>query len=250
MSESNYIQAEKPKKKKSDSNNKLQRRIVLITSICFWSGMMAFFDFPQLFSEFLQEYYDANPVQIGSLFSAIYLPNIFLGYHGSLIVNKIGNGNSNLVCQLFALVGMLLCLFSVQTKNFTFLVIGRGFFGIGCEIGYLTQSVITDLWFYGSFLTVAYSLNRMMTYVVVSVSTYVLPEIFINKINQEQDSGASREIQLKLAFCKVLYMNIAIMAFVIVLSLVYKFVEYRRFSLNNRTLKSSEKVDLNQGENE
>lgn len=100
--------------------------------------MMAFFDFPQIFSEFLQEYYDVEPVQIGSLFSAIYLPNIFLGYSGSLIVNKIGNGNSNLVCQICGLFGILICVWGIQAKQFNLLVLGRGLFGIGCELGYLT----------------------------------------------------------------------------------------------------------------
>ena len=107
-------------------------------------------------------------------------------------------------------------------------MIGRGLFGIGAEMGYLSQSVITDLWFYGSFLTVAYSLNRMMTYVVMSLSTYFLPEVFLGKISGAEKEGLSRDETLRKAFTSVLVINVLLMLFVIVLSIIYKLIEWRR----------------------
>ena len=149
-----------------------------------WAGAMAFFDFPQIYADFLMEYFSIQPVQLEYMYSFIYVPNIFLAFGSTLLVNRIGYGLSSIICQLLVLVGMFLCLYGVYIKQYLWLIIGRAVYGIGTEVSYVAQSGITDLWFSGKFLTVAYSLDRSMTYFFASMSTFFLPELFIWQENK------------------------------------------------------------------
>jgi len=67
-----------------------------------------------------------------------------------------------------------------------------------------------------------------MTYVVVSLSTYFLPELFLNVISSAEKQGLSRDEQLRKAFISVLGSNVLLMVIVMILSIIYKVIEIRR----------------------
>jgi hypothetical protein len=69
--------------------------------------------------------------------------------------------------------------------------IGRAVFGLAAEVVFVAQVGITDKWFNGKFLSIAYSLNRLVTYLFVSGSTYYFTEIFLEKKQQREKKGDS-----------------------------------------------------------
>ena len=80
----------------------------------------------------------------------------------------------------------------MKEKVFTYLIVGRAIFGIGCETSYVAQSGVTDLWFSGKFLTVAYSMNRFTTYLFVSGSIFLLPNLFLREEDIAKKHGQER----------------------------------------------------------
>jgi hypothetical protein len=43
----------------------------LLCSVLMWAGVMSYFDFPQIFSEFLIEYFKVNNLEIEYLYTAV-----------------------------------------------------------------------------------------------------------------------------------------------------------------------------------
>lgn len=206
---------------------------VLMTSITFWAGAMAFYDFPQIYSDFLMEYFIIDPVQLEYMYSFVHIPNIFLAIGASFIVNKIGYANSVIFCQLIIILGLLICMQAVHARQFIFMIIGRAVFGLGCETSYVAQSGVTDLWFSGKFLSLAYSLNSMVTYLFQTGSIIVLPNLYLKKEDMAEKKGDDRIDSIKIGFTWVLSGNILLVVFVLACSLIYKVIETKR----NRRLK-------------
>lgn len=67
-----------------------------------------------------------------------------------------------------------------------------------------------------------------MTYVVVSLSTFFLPEVFLKVLSISEQEGLSRDEQLRKAFISVLSSNLLLMGLVMILSIIYKVIEARR----------------------
>ena len=72
--------------------------LVLIVSMTFWAGAMAFYDFPQVYADFIMEYFDIDTVKLEYLYSFIYIPNIFLALIATFVVNRLGFANGVIIC--------------------------------------------------------------------------------------------------------------------------------------------------------
>ena len=162
---------------------------ILATSIIMWAGAMAYYDFPQIYSQFLLPYFDIKNLDIEYLYSSVQIPNIFLPFLASFIMAKTGLAIGNLIFQLLILIGIFFNFVAVSNSSFLYMIIGRAIFGVGTEIVFVAQGSITDKWFNGRFLSVAFSLNRFMTYTFVSVSTYYLPNLFVSSVESAKKDG-------------------------------------------------------------
>lgn len=99
-------------------------------------------------------------------------------------MERIGLGKGLVLLQLVVLTGLILSILSVQYEKFYLMLIGRTLFGIGSELLSIGQASVSDLWFNGKYLSIALSLNRFCTYSFMAVGAFLLPELFLKKINE------------------------------------------------------------------
>ena len=72
-------------------------KTILFTSVFFWAGAMAYYDFPQIYSEFLLDYFQVKNLDIEYLYTAVQVPNIILSLVASFIMDRTGLGVGNLI---------------------------------------------------------------------------------------------------------------------------------------------------------
>lgn len=118
-------------------DSKCRRVFVLLTSITLWAGVRSTLDFPQIYSDFLKEYFSVSSIQIEYMYSLIYIPNIVLAFVGTLIIGKIGAGNTAISCQVVTALGLIFKLVAVNEKHFPFMLIGRALLGLGMDIAFM-----------------------------------------------------------------------------------------------------------------
>lgn len=74
----------------------------------------------------------------------------------------------------------------------------------------------------------AYGLNRFTTYIFVSASTFILPEVFLHEEKISEKKGQERIQAIENGFSWVLSCNLAAVTYVFISSLCYKLIENRK----------------------
>ena len=118
---------------------------ILITSVFIWAGAQVFYDFPQIYSTYLIDYFDVDTVDIRYLYSLYALPNVILSIVGSIALERYGLGFGLTILQVVTVVSLLSCYFSILTQQFIWMLIGRTLFGVGSELLSIGQASVTDL---------------------------------------------------------------------------------------------------------
>ena len=225
---------------KPDENLSCRAIIVLLTSITFWSGSMCSFDFPEIYEKFLMEYFSIDSVKVEYMYSFIYVPNIFLGFLGSYLMNKFGCANLLIYLHCIIGLGLISQFYGVSVNNYVFMLIGRAIIGIGFEVTYVCQSEITDIWFSGKFLSVAYALNRSFAYIFTTTGSLFIPNLFLSKMESAEKQGLSKESSLRRGFLWVLSCYLAMVVYVFICCLIYKIIEERQEKEQSQKEKENE----------
>lgn len=153
---------------------------VLIVIMLQWCGAIYFYDFPQLFESQLINKFKISTIEISLLYSLSSIPNIFTNLLGAWLIEKIGLGLSSALFSTQVFLGIFICSLGIFNNNFKYLLVGRVFFGIGFGTTFLSQTLSTEQWFSGRFMTLAYGLNRSCVYLFQAVSTFLQPELLFN----------------------------------------------------------------------
>ena len=156
---------------------------ILATNIFMGFGRDFCNDFPQLLAPELINKLNITTFEI-SLFYALYSgPSIFLLPISSYIISKIGPDRSALVSTFIVLVGEGIILVGIYRESYLTMIIGRIIFGIGSEYVNVLQCTINEIWFYGNFLSIAYSWNNVSSFTANVLSAFFTPEIFVRTGN-------------------------------------------------------------------
>lgn len=161
---------------------------ILLSMNFMWTGIMAFFDFPQLFEAILIKNRNLTTFQVEFLYSATCGPSLVITTLSALVLKKIGLGAGAVISAGLAFFGILICYWGIEcdiSQSFIWLVIGRIIYGIGEEVNNAVQISIAELWFSGSFLTISCSLNRLVVFTGMSAAAYFQPSIYLKKRNLE-----------------------------------------------------------------
>lgn len=152
---------------------------VLFLIMMQWTGAIYFYDFPQLFESQLITKFAITSVEVSMLYSFASIPNIFSNMLGAWFLQKVGLGISVVLFSSQVFIGTLICFYGIYINDFKYLLIGRVFFGIGFGLTFLSQTISTERWFNGRFMTLAYGLNRSCVYLFQAVSTFIQPVFLV-----------------------------------------------------------------------
>ena len=183
---------------------------ILIAVICQWTSSSCFYQFPQLFEDYLIGKFNITTVEVSFLYSIGSVPNLFVNIFAALLVRATGIGYSALIFQTLIFTGVVLTSWGVYIESFDMMIVGRIIFGMGYDTTLLGQSIATNKWFSGRFLTITFSLNKFTSYLFSSSSVYIMPIFY----------KMTRGVQLPLLG----YGFIAF--FVFMLTLMFFFVDY------------------------
>jgi MFS family permease len=112
-------------------------KTILFTSIFLWAGAMSYYDFPQIYTQYLIDYFSVQNIDIEYLYSAVQVPNIILSLIASFIMDRTGLGLGNLIFQLIVMIGLIVNYYAFAQTNFLWMFIGRAIFGLGAEVTFV-----------------------------------------------------------------------------------------------------------------
>lgn len=151
----------------------------MMSTIAFvWAGGVYFYDFPQLFEQVLITKFRIDTLEVGLLYSLASAPTIVLIPVASWLINIIGLNSGAVLFNFLMYLGIMGCFMGNYYKNYLFFIIGRALFGLGYETAYVIQSSCTEKWFSGRFLTMAFAVNRIVSYSFSSFAAYIEPVIY------------------------------------------------------------------------
>jgi len=143
-----------------------------------WGGN-SFFDFPQLFEGILIAKFGVTSLDVEQLYSLAAVPTMIMVPLSSYLIAFIGLGTNTVIFVGVIYLGILACYLGVYFEMFSLILLGRVIFGAAYECTFVAQASFTEKWFYGRNLSLAFAVNRVMSYLGASCSAYLCPELFL-----------------------------------------------------------------------
>lgn len=150
--------------------------LFLITSMNFAPYYV--YDFPQALQTPFNELYGISPKANNLFYMASGLPNTVLTFFGGIIIVKIGEEAALVVCQSLIVIGHIIFSLGTLGNNYSVMMLGRVFLGIGSENNSVVQCCLVQKWFGGSYETIAFALVVVFNYSGSACTNYFTPALF------------------------------------------------------------------------
>ena len=111
----------------------IERAILFISVPLMFAGTFILFDFPQALESVLIEKFKVSAVSVVSLYSISSSTTVFMDLSMIWFLKKISLGKAAVTLQAIFCLGVLFTHMAVWSTSYSFIVIGRLFFGVGME---------------------------------------------------------------------------------------------------------------------
>lgn len=152
---------------------------ILLLSLLVGLGRDYPYDFPQVMASVLISELNIGPFEVSLLYSAYAAPAVFCSPFAGWVIKKIGVHRAVVVGTIVYSVGNAMFYFGLSHRKYHLILLGRAFLGAGGEFINVVQLTICELWFYGSFLSVAYTLNSSAYTMASLLGCFFHPQIYI-----------------------------------------------------------------------
>jgi MFS family permease len=95
------------------------------------------YDNPSALETYIEAELNITATSYGILYSAYAFPNTILPLFGGILLDKIGARNGLLLFSFFLCIGQAIFTIGGFQKSFTIMIVGRFFYGCGCESMYV-----------------------------------------------------------------------------------------------------------------
>ena len=97
------------------------------------------FDIPQALEVYIKDELNINNSKYNLLYSIFSIPNIIIPFISSFIIIKIGDRLSIIILSMLLIIGQSIILVGGINRIFSFMLLGRIFFGIGSVTLFVAQ---------------------------------------------------------------------------------------------------------------
>ena len=154
---------------------------ILVTMSLQFAGSMTISDFPQLFEGKLIEDLNLTTQSVQAMYSVTGIVGLVLDPFIGYVIQSIGFGYSCIIFQFFSLLGIVATGFAIAYSSFFMLVVSRVVIGVGMDSLWVWQAPACEKWFSsGSYMTMAMAINRIVATLITSLTTYVMPIIYVS----------------------------------------------------------------------
>jgi len=137
----------------------IYRYAVLFVACIFSVGSYFAYDSVGIVQTDIQNWFGIEESRFNLLYSVYSFPNIILPFLGGYILDRVGLPVGTLVACFFIGAGATVVALASYTKDFSYMLAGRFFFGMGAETSYVAQNTICCLWFKDKRLALAMGLT-------------------------------------------------------------------------------------------
>lgn len=126
------------------------RWAALVTISCFVIGSYFNFDAPSLLMARILDHFEISEQRYSLLYTVYSLPNIFapLAIAAAGLFAYPGKAPMLIIGMVVVCLGQALIAFGALSDNFSMMVLGRCFYGLGAEACYALKATYTVLWFH------------------------------------------------------------------------------------------------------
>jgi MFS family permease len=170
---------------KYEKHKSLQRYVILLLTCLMLVGSYWCYDIPSSCKTQIDDYMgdDENFEHYFSLLYSLYsFPNIILPFFGGFFIDTFGVRKCMLIFSTILVIGQVIFSFGLSVKSWIIMWTGRFVFGIGAESFTIANSTLIAIWFKGSELALAFTINTSISRLSNYYSNYyyLLQIIFIH----------------------------------------------------------------------
>lgn len=195
--------------KESESNPNF-KWLVLVLSCFTLFGNYYCIDSPGAMKNILKKHFTLSDTDFEYTFSMFYstysIPNIILPLLGGVLILKLGNRLTYMICALCIMIGQMVFTIGVAKVNPTLALIGRAIFGLGGETINTTQSTILIHWFPVSQISLVFGVSLSFARL-----SSVLNDILSPKIATSSDISTS--LWVGFTFCAFSFITTLILIY-------------------------------------